>query len=632
MILGNLDVNKIRGSLEDLFADSDKQAEIQYDAADSYQKTYDVYTKTLDKYKSMSKVVDKAIAGKAKEEDYADFSNEFKDAIKKIRDAETQIADSKNKISDGEKKLSASKSQYNSGKATATSKKNSLTTTKKEIESGIEKCKSGLKEIDEGIAKCDSTTNDLQTKLGQVNAGLQQCIVALSTATNEAEISAYTAKVAELKQDKAKIEAGISQAESKKKELESKKTEIQATQKDLESKLSQVKSGMTQIDSSLSSAQTQISNAENKIKSSKSQLEQAEKQLEDSKKELKSKTIEGLYTSIADGVYDEAIKDNDEETAQKSKDMAKQIMDAYIAGKDTSKDAIRKMAKNYVADAVYDEAIKNHSEEDSNTAKEVAATAIDDYCNKIDNGTSQEDALNSISRSLIDQLPDDVESAILEIKDMDVYGLVVGNILYRIAGLLLPMIFVIMTANSLLAGQVDSGSMAYVLSTPTKRSKVAITQMVYLIFSVLSMYICIGTTSVICMKLIKDSEVTVTIDEVIKFNVGAFFVMFAVSGICYLASAIFNREKNSLSVGGGLTMFFLVCSILGLFGEKVIPSAIRIEAMNYFNYASIISLFNVQSILDGTTAYINGFLILFVIGMISYIIGIMKFDRKDLPL
>lgn len=146
------------------------------------------------------------------------------------------------------------------------------------------------------------------------------------------------------------------------------------------------------------------------------------------------------------------------------------------------------------------------------------------------------------------------------------------------------------------------------------------------------MYICIGLTSVVCMEIIKDSEITITVDEMIKFNIGAFFVMFAVSGICYLSSAIFNREENSISVGGGLTMFFLVCSILGLFGEEVIPSAIRIDAMNYFNYASIITLFNVSSMLNGTTEYVGGLAVLFVIGIVSYVVGIVKLDKKDLPL
>lgn len=603
LILGNLNVNKIRGSLEDLFEDSDKQADIQYKSADSYQKTYDVYTKTLDKYKEMTDILERAISGEANEEEYADFSEEFKDAIKKIRDGETEIASSKSKLSSGESELASSKSTYNSSKTEAESQKTELQSTQKQLE--------------EGIAKSEKEMSELKENLNTVNAGITQINQSYEQADEQTK-TALDAQLKDLKNKKAQLEAGISQYE----------TGISEAKTNLE----KVKSGIGTIDTKLSQGQSQITAAEKKISTSKSALSSAESTLASSKEELRTKTIEALYDKIVDGVYDEAIKDNDEETAQKSKELAKEILDKYKNGENTNEEEIQKMAKNYVTNSVYEEAIKENSEEDSKTAKDIASTAIDDYNNKIENGTTKEEALDSISKSLIEQLPDDVEDAILEIKDLDVYGLVVGNILFRIAGLLLPMIFVIMTANGLLAGQVDSGSMAYILSTPTKRSKVTITQMIYLILAVLLMYVCICTTSIVCMEIIKDSEITITIEEMIKFNIGAFFVMFAVSGICYLSSAIFNREKNSISVGGGLTMFFLVCSILGLFGEKVIPSAIRIEAMNYFNYASIISFFNVNSMLNGTNDYMVGLAILFAIGIVTYIIGIIKFDKKDLPL
>lgn len=603
LILGNLNVNKIRGSLEDLFEDSDKQADIQYKSADSYQKTYDVYTKTLDKYKEMTDILERAISGEANEEEYADFSEEFKDAIKKIRDGETEIASSKSKLSSGESKLASSKSTYNSSKTEAESQKTELQSTQKQLE--------------EGIAKSEKEMSELKENLNTVNAGITQINQSYEQADEQTK-TALDTQLKDLKDKKAQLEAGISQYETGISEAKT--------------NLKKVKSGIGTIDTKLSQGQSQITAAEKKIRTSKSALSSAESTLASSKEKLRTKTIEALYDKIVDGVYDEAIKDNDEETAQKSKELAKEILDKYKNGENTNEEEIQKMAKNYVTNSVYEEAIKENSEEDSKTARDIASTAIDDYNNKIENGATKEEALDSISKSLIEQLPDDVEDAILEIKDLDVYGLVVGNILFRIAGLLLPMIFVIMTANGLLAGQVDSGSMAYILSTPTKRSKVTITQMIYLILAVLLMYVCICTTSVVCMEIIKDSEITITIEEMIKFNIGAFFVMFAVSGICYLSSAIFNREKNSISVGGGLTMFFLVCSILGLFGEKVIPSAIRIEAMNYFNYASIISFFNVNSMLNGTNDYMVGLAILFAIGIVTYIIGIIKFDKKDLPL
>ena len=64
-----------------------------------------------------------------------------------------------------------------------------------------------------------------------------------------------------------------------------------------------------------------------------------------------------------------------------------------------------------------------------------------------------------------------------------------GNSFYSMTGVILPLIFVIMTANSLIASQVDRGSMAYTLSTPIKRVKVVSTQALYMITSVLCMFL-----------------------------------------------------------------------------------------------------------------------------------------------
>ena len=79
-------------------------------------------------------------------------------------------------------------------------------------------------------------------------------------------------------------------------------------------------------------------------------------------------------------------------------------------------------------------------------------------------------------------------------------------------------------------------------------------------------------------------------------------------------------------------MFFLVATMLGLFGSPVIPSVVRISALNNFNYVSIISLFDVVSILDGTTDWIWKLAILVVIGALGYVLGDIKFKKKDLPL
>ena len=266
------------------------------------------------------------------------------------------------------------------------------------------------------------------------------------------------------------------------------------------------------------------------------------------------------------------------------------------------------------------------------SAKVISNTAITTYQLWLSEGVTVEEARSHATESISDQLDEKVAEALSELGNMDIYGLIIGSIFYRIAGLLLPMVFVIMVANGLLAGQVDSGSMAYVLSTPTKRRTVTVTQMAYLLFSLFAMFALLTIISVVSVWVVGGNNFAINYGEILLFNAGAFLTMFAIAGFCFMCSAIFNRTKYSLSIGGGLTIFSLVCTILGLFGSAVVPSAMRISAMNFFNYLSVITFFDTVSILGGTLSYLWKFGILAAIGIVTFIIGVFRFDKKDLPL
>lgn len=59
---------------------------------------------------------------------------------------------------------------------------------------------------------------------------------------------------------------------------------------------------------------------------------------------------------------------------------------------------------------------------------------------------------------------------------------------YKLISVILGIVYVVFTANNLVVNEVDSGSMAYTLSTPIKRSSVIFTKSLYLILSVILMY------------------------------------------------------------------------------------------------------------------------------------------------
>lgn len=243
----------------------------------------------------------------------------------------------------------------------------------------------------------------------------------------------------------------------------------------------------------------------------------------------------------------------------------------------------------------------------------------------------KEELASSISASFLSTLPQAVSDALEEIGQADLYTLIVGSIFYKLAGLLLPIIYMIMASNNLVSGQVDSGSMAYVLSTSTKRRTVVFTQAVYLIGSLLAMFALTTATGCVCLSLVTE-DIQLTYSNLILLNVGAFLVLFALSGLCFFTSCVFDRSKRSMALGGGLSIFALVAAMLGLFGSPVIPSVVRLDALNNFNYVTVISLFDVISIIDGTGDFIWKFAILAVAGLLGYVLGSLRFTKKDLPL
>ncbi len=306
---------------------------------------------------------------------------------------------------------------------------------------------------------------------------------------------------------------------------------------------------------------------------------------------------------------------------------------------DTAKNALLDALSSYgVDEAKYDSFGYDYAQIDR-----ISREAVITYRNRYDYevnelGKTPEEAnknlYTEVASSLLAALPEEVASAIKEVGELDLYSLIVGSIFYKLAGLLLPIIYMIMASNNLIAGQVDRGSMAYVLSTSTKRESVVFTQALYLIGSLFAMFCLTTATGCVCLAIVRadNASIQLTYGNFLLLNLGAFLVLFALSGLCFFTSCYFDRSKLAMAIGGGLSIFALVAAMLGLFGTQTIPSVVRLDALNYFNYATIITLFDVISIIDKTGVFIWKFAILLVMGIVGYVLGARKFIKKDLPL
>ena len=227
---------------------------------------------------------------------------------------------------------------------------------------------------------------------------------------------------------------------------------------------------------------------------------------------------------------------------------------------------------------------------------------------------------------------------------------VMNDLVYKIAGVLLPMIFVMITANSLIASQVNSGSMAYILSTPTSRKTVIRTHFLYLFAAVSAMYAVIilsalGSEAIAgAIRISRGGSTNMLPLRTFLYCFSSYAAMFALTGICFGASAFFNKSQYSIVVGGGVCVVCFLCCIMGLFGNKVFVSVgIGVEAMNIFNYLTLFTLIDTESVanfckavagMDATISYswIWECGVLFAIGIVFALIGSIKFLKKDLPL
>ena len=229
---------------------------------------------------------------------------------------------------------------------------------------------------------------------------------------------------------------------------------------------------------------------------------------------------------------------------------------------------------------------------------------------------------------------------------------ILAELIYKISGVLLPMIYVIIASNKLVVSQVNDGSMAYVLSTPTNRKTVVRTQYLFLLMSVTIMYVIITISALASeglstLMVAKSNTVRWIPLKTVLFCVGSYGAMFAIMGICFGASCFFNKQNLSLGVGGGICVLSFICCILGLFGNAAfVAVGIGVKSMYLFNYLSLFYLIDTASMSQFSNAlfihdsdlsafsfeWIWELAILLVVGVIFAFIGARKFTKKDLPL
>lgn len=195
-----------------------------------------------------------------------------------------------------------------------------------------------------------------------------------------------------------------------------------------------------------------------------------------------------------------------------------------------------------------------------------------------------------------------------------------NSYLFGFLFIVFPMIFEIIIANKLIARYVDKGSMAYLLATPNKRSKIAVTQGVFLLLAIGALVLFITVASITSSQIYFPGDLD--INKFLLMIFGLYCLHIAISGLGFFASSISNDTKLSYSISAGIPIGFFIIQLLGNMGGK----------LENFKYFTIFSLYDTNKLINGEASGTYMILILLGIGILLYIIGILRFSKRDLPL
>jgi len=184
-------------------------------------------------------------------------------------------------------------------------------------------------------------------------------------------------------------------------------------------------------------------------------------------------------------------------------------------------------------------------------------------------------------------------------------------------GVIFVTICAILFSNVFLTSEVDRGTLAITLNTPTTRLKILSSKaVVYIIFLVSISWLSgvLGALSPIMHDITFDYDKWWTIIALWSLY------SFAVGGIAFAIGCWFNKSRYTLAVTAAVLGLFFFMNMFAM-----------MESLEFCKYFTLQTLFDMTKIINGKSV-ITEMIVLAAIAIPFYAIGAIKFLKKDLPL
>lgn len=190
---------------------------------------------------------------------------------------------------------------------------------------------------------------------------------------------------------------------------------------------------------------------------------------------------------------------------------------------------------------------------------------------------------------------------------------------FSMIGILLPLIYIVVVSNRLIAKEVDQGSLAFVLTTQVSRETLIFTRGLFLFLSISAMMLILSLTGSATFQTLT-MDVDLEVYGQIMFGLYALELSFA--GINFLTSSLFNKTSLSIGFGAGISLGMFLLSTLSSLTSDLEP--LRQFTLNQF--------FQVETIISGEANSLLNFSILLSVFVCLSLFGFQIFRKKNLPL
>lgn len=194
-----------------------------------------------------------------------------------------------------------------------------------------------------------------------------------------------------------------------------------------------------------------------------------------------------------------------------------------------------------------------------------------------------------------------------------------GGYFYGSVALLLPLVYSVPAAARIVAGRLENGMMAYLLSTPNTREKIIFSQIYYLGISLFVMFFTVFAAGC-AVGAFWGEKLSVAVFALM--NLGAFCLHFFLAGICFFVSCICNDRRISWMIGSGISILFYLIRVLANLGG----------VFDYLKFLTFFSLFSPRVLSEGSVMFAWEYPLLILAGLLCYWFGSRLFRKRDLPI